>query len=106
MSSLIYDISRIASLTPQSCIWSSIVATIAIYRHISNISRTLVGNKIMDHSYVVVEAPTALHLRSRLNTWLQWIGQRQLQDETRNIPILEFDAPYVRDLTVIHSTST
>ena len=26
-----------------------------------------------------------LHLHSRLNTWLQWIGQRQLQDETRNI---------------------
>ena len=24
-----------------------------------------------------------LHLHSRLNTWLQWIGQRQLQDETR-----------------------
>ena len=26
-----------------------------------------------------------LHLHSRLNTWLQWIGQRQLQDETRNM---------------------
>ena len=24
-----------------------------------------------------------LHLHSRLNTWLQWNGQRQLQDETR-----------------------
>ena len=26
-----------------------------------------------------------LQLHSWLNTWLQWIGQRQLQDETRNI---------------------
>ena len=26
-----------------------------------------------------------LHLHSRLNLWFQWIGQRQLQDETRNI---------------------
>ena len=26
-----------------------------------------------------------LHLHSELNTGLQWTGQRQLQDETRNI---------------------
>ena len=26
-----------------------------------------------------------LHLHSQLNTWLQWIGERQLQDETRTI---------------------
>ena len=26
-----------------------------------------------------------LHLHSRLNTWLQWIGKRQLLDETRII---------------------
>ena len=26
-----------------------------------------------------------LHLHSQLNTWLQWILQRQLQDETRNM---------------------
>ena len=30
-----------------------------------------------------------LHLHSRLNIWFQWIGQRQLQDETRNIEVLE-----------------
>ena len=29
---------------------------------------------------------------SRLKTWLQWIGQRQLQDETRNIKALGFGA--------------
>ena len=39
---------------------------------------------------------------SRLNTWLQWIGQRQLQDETRNIEVLGFGEPYInsRDLMV------
>ena len=26
-----------------------------------------------------------LHLHSRLNSWLQWIGQRQLHDKTKNI---------------------
>ena len=39
-----------------------------------------------------------LHLHSRLNTWLQCIGQRQLQDKTRNI----FSAAYSRDFTVFN----
>ena len=59
-----------------------------IYRQISNISCTLVGNKIVDHSDVVGASTVVLlqlHLHSRLNTWLQYIAQRQLQDETRNI---------------------
>ena len=50
------------------------------YRQTSNISRTLVGNGIVDH----LSALFQLLLHSRLNTWLQWIGQRQLQDETRD----------------------
>ena len=33
-----------------------------------------------------------LHLHSRLNTWLQWIWQRQLQDETRDIKVVGFGA--------------
>ena len=41
-----------------------------------------------------------LHLHSQLNTWLQWIKQRQLQDETRNINVLGLGAPYIRGLTV------
>ena len=41
-----------------------------------------------------------LHLHSRLNTCLQWIEQRHLQDETRNILILGFGASYIRCLTV------
>ena len=42
-----------------------------------------------------------LHLRSRLNTWLHWIEQRQLQDETRNIQIWGFGVPHIRDFMVI-----
>ena len=41
-----------------------------------------------------------LHLHSQLNTWLQWIGQRQLQYETRNIQILGFGVTHVKGLTV------
>ena len=50
----------------------------------SNITRTLVGNKIVDHSDIVGAVPVQLHLHLWLNTWLQWIGQTQLQDEKRN----------------------
>ena len=59
------------------------------YRKTSNISRTLVGNKIVDHSDVVGALPVGtapslqLHLHSRLNIWLQGIRQRQPQDKTR-----------------------
>ena len=58
------------------------------YRQVSNISRTLVGNKIVDHSDVVGASPAALlqlHLHSPLNIWFQYIAQRQLQVKTRNI---------------------
>ena len=33
-----------------------------------------------------------LHLHSQLNTWLQWIGQRPLQEETRNFSVQGFGA--------------
>ena len=70
-------------------------------RAISNIRHTLVGYNIVDNSDVVVgSALLQLHLHSRLNTWLQYIAQRQLRDETRNIEVSEFDAAYIRDLTV------
>ena len=54
------------------------------YRKTYYIRRTLQSNKIVDHSD---EVPALLqpHPHSRLSTWLQWIGQRQLQDDTRNI---------------------
>ena len=58
----------------------------------------------LDHSDAVGvvplgTAPATVHLHSRLNTWLQWIGQRQLQDEMRNIKLLGFSAPYIREST-------
>ena len=75
------------------------------YRKVSNTRRTLVGNEIVDHSDVVVvgaspvgAAPTTFH--SQLNTWLQWIGQRQQQDDARNVYVWGLGAPYIRELTV------
>ena len=56
-----------------------------IYCKTSNIRCTL-GNKVVDHSDVLglehrLSALLQLHLHSQLNTRLQWIGQRQLQDQ-------------------------
>ena len=65
------------------------------YRHTINISRILVDNKIVDHSDVV-EPP----ITSSFSTWLQWIGQRQLQDETWINKVLKFGAAYISSLTV------
>ena len=51
----------------------------------SNIRRTLVDKKLVDHLNVFGASPVALlqpYLHSRLNTWLQLIGQLQLQDKT------------------------
>ena len=69
--------------------WSAIVSTVfLIYRKTSKSSRTSVSNKIVDNSDVVgnrLSALLQLHLHSKLNTWLQWIGQRPLPEETINI---------------------
>ena len=71
------------------------------YRKVSNIRRTLVGNKIVVHSDVVGAspvgaAPTTSSL-STYNTWLQSNGQMQLQDETRNIHVWGLGASYIRE---------
>ena len=55
------------------------------YRHNSNIRRALVGNNIVDHSDVHVVWRCSNHIFILNTTRLQWIGQRQLVDETRNI---------------------
>ena len=62
------------------------------YRQTSKINRTLIGSKIVDDSDVVGSSPvgavlilTTSSLKFILDTWLQWIEQRQLEDETRNI---------------------
>ena len=41
-----------------------------------------------------------LHLHSPLNTWVQYIAQRQLQAKMRNIWVLAFGASYIRDFAV------
>ena len=66
---------------------SAVDSSYQSYRKTSDVRRTLEGNKIVDHSDVVGASPVGNlhHLHSRLNTWLQWIGQRQLKGETRNI---------------------
>ena len=59
-----------------------------MYRQTSNITRTLAGNKIGDHSDVVEALPVdAAPTTTPFSSWLQWIGQRQLQDETRNFQV-------------------
>ena len=59
---------------------------IKIYCQTSNIRCTLVGNIIVDHSDVVGALPVdAAPITSSFSTWLEWIGQRQLQDEMRII---------------------
>ena len=77
-------------------IGTSTVSYFTDYCQTSNISRTLVGNTIVGHADV---APVQLHLHSRLNTWHQWIGQRQLQ-------VSGFGATYIRCLTVVLKSLT
>ena len=71
-----------------------------VYRKVPNLRRTLEGNKIVDHPDVDhsdrLSAPLQLHLHCQLNTWLQWVGKRQLQDETRNINGLGLGASNIR----------
>ena len=67
-----------------------------MYRKVSNIRRTLVANKIVEF-----QKRRNSDLHSQLNTWLQWIGQKQLQDETGNVYVLGLGAAYIRELTVM-----
>ena len=71
--------------------------------HISNINRTLVGNKIVDHSDVVrasLAGAASTTSSFPTNTWLKGTGQRQHQDETITISVLVFVLHYMADLTV------
>ena len=75
------------------------------YRPIFNIRRTLVRNKIVDHSDVVgasfVDAARSNYIV--ILDWLQWIGQKQLQDEHEDIvgAALTGDAPTTSELSTI-----
>ena len=58
------------------------------YHQVSNTRRTLVGNKIVNHSDVVGASPAGAAPATSsfsTNAWIHWTDQRQLQDETRNI---------------------
>ena len=88
--------------------WVCFVGSVPVtYPQTSHISRILVGNKIVGITQMYLEhrmsALLQLHLHSRLNTWLQCIGQSQLQDEARNIKLLGFGAPYIKRLTIVYS---
>ena len=59
---------------------------------------------MVDHSDIVGASPVGAAPTTssfRLDTWLQWIGQRQLQDETRIIQVLGFGEAYIRDFMVL-----
>ena len=77
-----------------------------IYRQTFNIRRTFEGNKIDVHSDVVGASPVgAAPSTSSTSTFSTWhltsmFGQRQWEDETRNIWIFWFGASYTRGLTV------
>ena len=66
----------------------------ATYRQTFNISRTLVGKKCWSFRC------SSSNYTFILDTWLQWVGQSQLQDETRNVYVLGFGAAYIRGLVV------
>ena len=76
-----------------------------IYREVSNISRTLVGDAIVDHSDVHVAgaspvggAPTTFS--SSTYSWLQGIRQMKPQDTTIIFQVLRLGMAYIRDFTV------
>ena len=93
-------------VNPEKTLSSRSLYFIMSYRKISDISHTLVGNKIIDHSDVVGASPVgAAPTTSSFSTWLQYIEQRQLQAETRNIYVLGFGVAYIRDFTFYFITN-
>ena len=83
------------------------LGVIVNYHQASNISRTLIGYEIVHHSDVVGAspagaAPTASS-DSRLNAWLQWIGQQNnCKTRRESFIFFLFYAAYIRDFTVFH----
>ena len=70
------------------------------YRKVSNIKRTLVGNKIVDHSDVVGAspvgaAPTTSSFSTQNRASMDWT--KTTADETRNINVLGLGVAYIRD---------
>ena len=75
------------SKTVDVIIIHTLISVNLCYRKTYNISRTLVGNKIVDNSDVVGASPAgAAPTTSSFSTEhpFQWIERRQLQEDTRN----------------------
>ena len=77
---------------------------IYMYCQISNISGTS-NNKIVDHSDVagtstVRTVPTTSSLLTYYMASMDWAKTTSRRDEMRNMWVLGFGAPYIRDLTV------
>ena len=74
--------------------WRNAAEYLYIVQWTSNMRRALVGKWQLLITQMCVElrlsALLQLHLLSRLNTWPQYIEQRQLQDEQTNIEVLGF----------------
>ena len=71
------------------------------YHQTFNLSLTLAGFKLLITEMYLehrLSALIQLHLHARFNTWLQWSGQGQPQDQVRSIYVLGFGAPHTRGL--------
>ena len=78
------------------------------YCKTSNISHTLVGNKL-DHSDAVGASPVRAaptKSSSWLDTWVQWIWQRQLQNKMRKNEVARYGAFYNGGFMVVSIYST
>ena len=90
--------------------WSSLCLQMSqhLYCQNSNINRTLIGNKIVDHSDVVGASPAgAAPTTSSFSTWhlasMDWAKTTARWDEKRLS--LGFGVTYIRGLTVGAGTS-
>ena len=91
------------------CLWNCFHDMLLLHkracRKVSNISRTLVGNNIVDHSDIVGASPVgAAPTTSSFSTWhlasMDWVKTTARRDEKQ----LFFGigcVPYIRDLTVV-----
>ena len=75
------------------------------YRQTAHISRTITGNKIFGHSYVVGASPVgAAPNTSSFSAWhlASMVGHKHLQDKVRISKMLWVAAPYIKDFTVLY----
>ena len=80
------------------CVWGVEIGI----RYRTDVFYVVVGHKIVDHSDIVGAHVRTVPSKSSFLTehLIQWIGQRQLQDLTRNVWVLGFGELYTRGLTV------